>query len=131
MWALTKWVNSKNIHWLLTIMWFHCRYSNKNIWWGQQTSPFPMWYIGSAAHINLTCIVHNTLDQGCPRNGPRAQIWANDQIFLGLLGLKFLHWIWAFGPLTIQVLTTILMYCVFCITLPSKFWVQYRYNVHL
>ena len=30
--------------------------------------------------------------------GPRAQIWAPARLFLGPLGLKYMHWIWAFGP---------------------------------
>ena len=39
-----------------------------------------------------------TLQQGFPDRGPRAQIWAPDRLFLGPLGLKYMHWIWAFGP---------------------------------
>ena len=33
----------------------------------------------------------NGLVQGCPDRGPRAQICAPDRLFLGPLGLKYMH----------------------------------------
>ena len=32
-----------------------------------------------------------TVLQGFPDRGPRAQIWAPDRLFLGPLGLKYMH----------------------------------------
>ena len=47
----------------------------------------------------LTRFLHNnTVHQGFPDRGPRAQILAPDRLILGPLGLKYMHWIWAFGP---------------------------------
>ena len=35
--------------------------------------------------------VEFTVEQGFPDRGPRAQIWAPDRLFLGPLGLKYMH----------------------------------------
>ena len=34
---------------------------------------------------------HQRVEQGCPDRGPRAHIWAPDRLFLGPLGLKYMH----------------------------------------
>ena len=47
----------------------------------------------------INCVLYSySVHQGFPDRGPRAQIWAPDRLLLGPLGLKYMHWIWAFGP---------------------------------
>ena len=42
--------------------------------------------------------VFQTVNPG-PKFGPLTDFfWAPNRLFLGPLGLKYMHWIWAFGP---------------------------------
>ena len=57
--------------------------------------------MGELRSSQAETLVRNSVDQGFPDRGPRAQIWAPDRLCLGPLGLKYMPKyirIWAFGP---------------------------------
>ena len=42
-------------------------------------------------HNHYILLREYSIKQGFPDRGPRAQIWAPDRLFLGPLGLKYMH----------------------------------------